>query len=395
MDKIRKIVRTFHPVGQGAFYSERFYDDSGNVTNVVFDCGVEDVGERHKKVVRGNFIEDDAIQYLFISHLDNDHISLVKTLKEAVGGKIWNVVLPYIDRESVALQYSLSLISGDSNVWSFWRGLKDVQDGVSTEGSETRYHFIGDERDNDLPERWNVQLHNSGESFSLGNYSNEDWVFIPFVHYPERKDKLDEHLTPLLTDNQFQKEVEGLGLTITSLKDLKLALIKDTFADLINNQVIKKKLHDAYCGITGTINQNSLIVYSGPSIKYDSKDHAFLDEGFVPRYYPGLYYHVACIYTGDSDFDITSYKNHLGKLWNNVGTIQIPHHGSLDSFKIDKNHDKLPSHIAFPVSCGEVNKYGHPSGKVLSLLCAERNYPFIVTEQCSTIYIQLFMRCHS
>ena len=108
MNEIQNIVRTFHPIGQGAFYSERFYDDSGDVTNVVFDCGVEDVEERHKKVVRGIFSGNEAIKFLFISHLDNDHISLVKTLKEAVKGRIWNVVLPYIDRESVALQYSLS-----------------------------------------------------------------------------------------------------------------------------------------------------------------------------------------------------------------------------------------------------------------------------------------------
>lgn len=55
---------------------------------------------------------------------------------------------------------------------------------------------------------------------------------ILFVHHPERKDKLDERLTALLIDNQFQKKVKGLGLTITSLKELKRALIKDTFADL-------------------------------------------------------------------------------------------------------------------------------------------------------------------
>jgi len=37
-----KVVRTFHPVGQGAFYSERFHENKEqNVThNMVYDCGV-------------------------------------------------------------------------------------------------------------------------------------------------------------------------------------------------------------------------------------------------------------------------------------------------------------------------------------------------------------------
>lgn len=34
-----KLIRTFHSVGHGAFYTERFYDDSQNVVNVVFNCG--------------------------------------------------------------------------------------------------------------------------------------------------------------------------------------------------------------------------------------------------------------------------------------------------------------------------------------------------------------------
>ena len=32
------VVRTFHPVGQGGFYTETF-DDSTNKSMVVFDCG--------------------------------------------------------------------------------------------------------------------------------------------------------------------------------------------------------------------------------------------------------------------------------------------------------------------------------------------------------------------
>ena len=41
-DKILVMVfkRILHPVGQGAFFTEQFYDESGKVVyNVVYDCG--------------------------------------------------------------------------------------------------------------------------------------------------------------------------------------------------------------------------------------------------------------------------------------------------------------------------------------------------------------------
>lgn len=38
---VGKMIRTFHPVGQGAFYTERFYDDilRKPVFTAVYDCG--------------------------------------------------------------------------------------------------------------------------------------------------------------------------------------------------------------------------------------------------------------------------------------------------------------------------------------------------------------------
>jgi glyoxylase-like metal-dependent hydrolase (beta-lactamase superfamily II) len=80
-----KVVRTFHPVGQGAFYSERFYegDNPQAKYNIVYDCGTSwGVITKAKKVVGLAFDKNDRIDYLFISHLDFDHVSLVNTLIE-------------------------------------------------------------------------------------------------------------------------------------------------------------------------------------------------------------------------------------------------------------------------------------------------------------------------
>lgn len=65
-----KVVRTFHPVGQGAFNSERFYEGTlQNAThNIMYDCGVS---IRHEwqvnHVVTQAFTDEDEIDILFIS----------------------------------------------------------------------------------------------------------------------------------------------------------------------------------------------------------------------------------------------------------------------------------------------------------------------------------------
>lgn len=64
-----KVIRTFHPVGQGAFYSERFffYDEGGLkvVHNIVFDCGNLKKTKRGRKVVSKAFDKTDVIDYFF------------------------------------------------------------------------------------------------------------------------------------------------------------------------------------------------------------------------------------------------------------------------------------------------------------------------------------------
>jgi hypothetical protein len=57
------IVRTFHPIGQGAFYSER-----NEKFNMVYDCGEWKDSNYANKVVKQSFGTTDTIDLLFISH---------------------------------------------------------------------------------------------------------------------------------------------------------------------------------------------------------------------------------------------------------------------------------------------------------------------------------------
>ena len=68
-----KVTRTLHPIGQGAFYTEKFEYDGGQC-NVVFDCGgraLSVIEERVKyycnRLSREQKVELPTIDAVFIS----------------------------------------------------------------------------------------------------------------------------------------------------------------------------------------------------------------------------------------------------------------------------------------------------------------------------------------
>lgn len=84
--------RIFHPVGQGAFYSESFYTGFGKF-NMIYDCGSMSKGVDN--VISESFNKKDDIDILFISHFDSDHVNKIALLKKSVN-KIKKVIMPLI-----------------------------------------------------------------------------------------------------------------------------------------------------------------------------------------------------------------------------------------------------------------------------------------------------------
>ncbi len=394
-----KIIRTFHPVGQGAFYSERFYNGH-DTFNVVYDCGVLNVSDRHKKVVRQTFTKDDKIDYLFISHLDEDHISLVTTLRKSVG-VIRRVILPYISPKEVMVNKILAQSLGLTEVYGFWSMVDDSLEGELNDDISFLFVVPDDEIINHSNHHYSIH---SGEQMSSNCL---DWVFIPYNKHAERKTELEDNLKELVQNAGFQKALKQVGVTIDTVEDLKSKIVKADFADLVSSHDLRKYLKGVYKSITGSINQNSLLVYSGPTDEngsYRIDLHAFCPFEIKASYksrlceyclsYPLSRKHVACLYTGDSDLDMKGYEQELRELWSNVGTIQLPHHGSYASFQFDENKDEFNGRYVFPVSCGETNPYGHPSSKVFDFLMANDCLPVVVTENASTRYSQVIVERH-
>lgn len=378
-----KVVRTFHPVGQGAFFSERFYEEDNPQAkyNIVFDCGTSwGTILKAKKVVTQAFDKNDKIDYLFISHLDYDHVSLVNTLMDSVDRKVRNIVLPLVNKDEVRIGINLNFIANHQETEDFLRRILDYLDGYNN-GQDTHIEFIGG-NDN------NAQSIGNGKGITLRFKDGEpDWVLIPRnISARSRRDELLDNLDKMLADTDFRDEASKFGMPdVGNGEELLNRLLDKEYVDgIIRNKKLRNAIKFAYEKVAGGVNVNSLLLYSGPA----TDDSCYMMCPMYPNMFKRMRYRRAgCLYTGDSNCDIDGWKSGLySDVWHNIGTIQLPHHGSLKSFEVKKNN--IDRAYYFPVSCGSTNSYGHPSGKVLAYLMRMDGMPQIVTEMANTVCMQ-------
>lgn len=367
------IQRFFHPVGQGAFYSER-HEYQGSTLNIVYDCGTEYMNRRRKGirgVVTQSFSKQDVIHILFISHFDYDHISLIELLKNTVN-RIERVVIPFLYEQETIFLANIYKALGEARLAEL------VSDPETFFGEGTQVIIIQPSTEKGNGEKATIRLSKSnpkeipsGTPLSLENYG--DWVFVPNNHLNEERGK------------DFRDKLQAVGIDVEKLEDPEYVLDKDRC----------QKIKDCYKKIDGGINQNSMFLYSGPSEGegvgmyfgegrrrwYHNYHHScFCDHHFYSRG------RVACLYTGDGDLNKVNASAVYEKYWEFIGTIQIPHHGSLPSFK----HDILEAkYLLCPISVGKNNSYGHPSQRVISRILFHGSCPILVTEDVCSTFVEV------
>lgn len=374
-----KIVRTFHPVGQGAFYSERFqlWKPKIETHNIVYDCGVCYKKEKQAvHVVNQAFAGKDEIDYLFISHLDYDHVSLAY----AILPRVKNIVLPLVSKEELIIAMMFYVVSEESGAASFFSEIINrIEDG----NRRNTVIFVGDvEVTPNESDNTNVVMSGT-EIVPQWDY---DWVLIPHnVKYHSRRQELTDELGKLIHQKEFVEEIVGQGLKTFKTADELLSKLneRDFAGKVLVMPNLKKAIKSAYTSIEGGTNENSLLLYSGPK----SGETKYMLEYCMPER-PWCYCGIsqaACLYTGDSTCDMADWKKYSA-VWDHVGTIQLPHHGSVESFDVDSY--PIDRQYIFPVSFGTYNTYGHPSGRVLAYLMMCDCCIQMVTEMANSRYIQ-------
>jgi len=302
------MIRTFHPIGQGAFYSEQFE----NYT-IVYDCGSATRVALVENEIKKTFSKNHLINAVFISHFHVDHVNGLEFLLKYCN--IQNIFLPLLnDDEKIQLLIHNS-IQGSNNI--FIRNL--VLNPINTL-SEFGVHVylippIDEEpRENQEDEGTTINIEENDYSngnlpqgkIKLTSLKIPNWVFIPFnFQRTERSRKLKDELTK---------------------KNISINNISD-FDSIWADSQQKTELISAYKKIPGGFNTNSMTLYSG----FEQKS-PYIDKLYNPReFWYCCHFEFwnlsGCLYLGDYDAKGASKWANLyreyASYWNNIGVIQI------------------------------------------------------------------------
>ena len=129
-----------------------------------------------------------------------------------------------------------------------------------------------------------------------------------------------------------------------------------------------KRLKDIYKKIPGGLNTNSMVVYSGlkdeiklrQRICKKSQNPYCICDCCCPIDYP-----EGCLYTGDYNAagigEWAQLTDAFKNVWQHIGTVQVPHHGSGYSYQPELS--KML--VRLVINAGYQNRYRHPHASVL------------------------------
>ncbi len=314
-----KLIRTFHAVGQGAFYTERFYEGDKNVFNAVYDCGTSNSQNNLKKSIHAEFAKGSTINYLFISHFHYDHYSGIKYLTEHCNIEhfVVPVITPQLLAESTLHNY-IWVEETNNRIERFEDMLEFTREIMTAENLIE----IGENR--------------NPQSIAVQNSSS--WVYYPY--------------NP--SQNPINDIIEEMGKN-NSLTGLADAFIQKDFgriSELIRNAKLSE-LRTVYKEAFGNHHCYVMPVYSGyenPSINNDER---------------------VCLFTGDYDGSdltrINALTNPILDKWDKVGTFQVPHHGSKYSSCIELYSNKDRKYV---ISSCDQSRNHHPHNETLGYICS-------------------------
>lgn len=320
------LKRTFHPVGQGAFFTEQFYDDAMEhvLYNVVYDCGSKSPGIRiqMERDIRNSFYDKKTIDVLFLSHFDDDHVNYVKYLKNHGCLEGTRIFIPMIEAEEWL------------GIRPYYTNFKYILSLNDLNKSETKVIKVvfGNEEGEDFVNNSDPLTIESidGDTITSGTQLKHEfngilWCYVPF----------NVRFKALIAE--FKKSLTDNNLDYNRLKDPDYVTAHIRNLRRIYQNLGKKPTRGT------AINLNSMLVMSYPMNQDNCR--CFRHRGMfkcscdclVSRWGDG--YAGSCLYTGDTSANdsevwqtieqiITRCFRHDKKLV----MLQVPHHGSKNSY---------------------------------------------------------------
>lgn len=365
------LQRTFHAVGHGAFYTEKFFGENNELLFcAVYDCGGKDMSA----VVQNSFTDKATINLLFISHLHYDHINGVNKLLSYCN--VERIVLPALEPnmvvEAILYNYIQSIDFSSSSLTLIERLLNGdlggtqvtEVDAISSEQSNSKLIGLGG-----LDKRLS-----SGATIAV---NSKNWLYVPInIQYTSSSSLVKE----------LEKAVgKSAGYFLDGDGRLDYKKVKDVVIQIGVGGC--KAIYNTVFG--DDHNSYSMPVFSISPKCLDAKCHQLCHRvKYIAKNCYGN-----CLYMGDFEAKATNPNQNTnyeqfkavyqaaGIDYRKVGVLQVPHHGSENN----RNEELYKSHKLCIISAGIDDRYNHPDASVLCAIQREQSVPIIITEDKKTI----------
>lgn len=345
------LKRVFHPVGQGAFYSEQIYSGN-NVFEMVFDCG-NDRGHNKKKLkeyspklfdyfehrIINNKDKVWKIDLLFISHFHADHISFLITYKGQY--QVKNLIIPVLSEEQKSLLLIDVLLKKiDIDFQAYYQLLTDTPkffgenchiikintDESNTDEDKNKNKDLVIVTNEGKVESRGELLKTFNPIFKLQYYDNKliiyhldpqshyyfpIWLYLPydFIKYfccSDYKRKISTFFIKTKLTSELLMDVKDITEILKHIEK-KLKNIEKKLKNKNKNIDIKplNYLKAQYMKINRDLNKICLGVFSGP-VPFHL--YSYLRNLDLKKYNK-IFKEQSCLYTGDIPFNATKEIN--------------------------------------------------------------------------------------
>ncbi len=408
MVKMIQAYFSFHPIGQGCFYTGKIrkYRSRHPEFNIVYDCGtVSDRDNLNSEIL--SFRESlftNTLDVLFLSHLDEDHVNGVTNLLSNITCK--NIYLPYLtplQRLFVAFNQNPDESNDFDDFLTFLQSPHDYLFNIEGSNVENITYILGNS-DKNIP--------SSDDSFMSETQSDSELLFNDKLELIPN-DMLSSEMNRISNTNKVKFKMANNTLVIARIWEFYLyhepaitenvteliaeinriyslnildEIDQSQLAKILNDKTKLVELRKTFRRIFKSLNNTGLIVQHKP-IDYkkatyyknnlsnafhhyfNQRSRIFTRDSFSNYNYHNYPDWGASLLTGDiclNQIEDSLYiKNHL----TNVLVFQVPHHGSEKGWDVNclakiNNKGRTSAIINF----GFGNNFGHPKPLVLSSL---------------------------
>lgn len=328
------VTKSFYPVGQGGFYSERILYN-GKPFTIVYDCGAVVKSPRSgptKELI--DCINNSGlgkVDVVVISHLDDDHINglyLFETYLSKQNCKPL-IFIPQTQPFDLLLFYCKS-------------SSQSIKLFLETAHEEKRIVFISNENNDDKENIKDLILEDGSIKIDAtlgGKTLSHDGLFSPSFQ--------------MMAKNPWRFKFYVKKRRFKKLKQKEESLIRS-----INSfqlfQKEKNRLKEIYRTVGRQMNGSSMSMLSFPKIDEPTSNSVGVKNAHV------TWMNGDAILKGERNMDAIEKHFIVAKNFNI--DYQMPHHGSVENFMRFPWNKSVKSYIWF----GTKNSYGHPDSKVVN-----------------------------